>query len=48
MIQDWQMKHGRSYVDGLMQKRRNSIANALELCLFYIISSRPSDAYMHT
>ena len=23
-----------SYVDGLMQKRRNSIANALELCLF--------------
>ena len=24
------------YFDGLMQKRRNSIANALELCLFYM------------
>ena len=28
-----------SYWDGLMQKRRNSIANALGLCLFY---NRPS------
>ena len=32
------------YVDGLMQKRHNSIANAFELRLFCINSLRPSDA----
>ena len=34
------------YVDDLVLKRRNSIANALELCLFCINSLRLSDAYM--
>ena len=35
-----------AYFDGLMQKRRNSIANALESCLFCINSSPPSAAHM--
>ena len=29
-----------------MQKRSHSIANALEVCLFYINSSPPSATYM--
>ena len=31
--------NGKDYMDGLRQKRRNSIANALGLCLFCIKSS---------
>ena len=35
-----------NHKDGLMQKRRNSIATALELQVFCINSSPPSAAYM--
>ena len=29
---------GNWYINGLMQERRNSIANALELCLFFALT----------
>ena len=32
--------HYCGYIDGLVQERHNSIANALELCLFY---TNPTD-----
>ena len=31
---------GNGRIDGLMQQRRNSSANALELCLFYTLNRR--------
>ena len=34
------------YIDDLMQKRRNSIANTLDLRLICTNSMRPSDAYV--